>query len=282
MAQKAVIDLLPDVAQVCRQAPMPTMIAAYVRAARRLCLGSRWLQASINGATIAPTYSTGTVTVTNGSATVTGVGTAWLTQAPAGSTFVSTDGVTYTIDSVASDTSLLLTANYGGTTLGGQAYTVTRQNQTYNLGSDTYNEIFGVSGITLYETSTRPIALQEHLSGDWDPTEPKGVPEFYQYQPEGQVSLHPTPDAAYSMTVGAVLAPKRGSNSIDDRLVVKWEYQLQDGALAYLLALPDVPWANLPLAQVHEERFKAAIIDAANSASLGFNPGATPLRTGAL
>jgi hypothetical protein len=104
------------------------------------------------------------------------------------------------------------------------------------------------------------------------------VPEEYQYVPEAQVALHPIPDAAYNMTVGAWIAPKRGINSIDATLAVKWEYALQDGALAYLLALPDVPWSNLKLAQMHEARFAAEISDAANSASVGFNPGATPLR----
>lgn len=282
MAQQAVIDILADVAQICRQAPTPTLIAAYVRAARQFCLRSRWLVNSVAGATIAPTYTTGTVTVTNGSPNVAGVGTAWLTEAPAGSTFVSADGATYTVSSVTSDTALILTANYAGTTLAGQTYTVTRQNQIYSLGSDTYAEIFGVAGITLYESADEPVPLVESLTGQWDPTEEQDVPEFYAYLPEAQVALHPTPDAAYSMTIGVRITPKRGATSIDDRLVTKWEYALQDGALAYLLALPDVAWANLPLAQVHGQRFEDAINRAATSAALGYNPGTTPLRTQSL
>jgi hypothetical protein len=280
MAQQEVDDdLVVEVRAICRQAPTAALIRAYVRAARRFCLESRWLQVSIAGATIAPTYTTGTVTVTNADATVLGVGTAWLTEAQAGNTFVSADGVEYTVLSVTSNTALELTTNYAGSTLAGQTYTLTRQNKTYNLGSDTYNEIFGIAGITLYETAERPIALQESLSGRWDPVEPQGTPEFYQYMPEAQIALHPTPDAAYSMTIGAVVAPKRDATSIDDRLVVKWEYALQDGALAYLLGLPDVPWMNLAAAQMHEARFEVAMIAAANAASLGFDPGAKPLRT---
>jgi len=207
MAQKAVIDLLPDVAQICRQAPTPTMIAAYVRAARRFCLESRWLVVSIAGATAAGT-------------------------------------------------------------------------QAYSLGSDTYAEIFGVAGITLYKSADDPIALVENNSGGSDPTEPQATPNVFQYLPEAQVALHPTPDAAYDMTIAALIAPKRGATSIDDRLVTKWECALQDGALSYLLALPDVPWSNLQLAQAHDGRFGAAISQAANVASLGFNTGTAPLRTG--
>lgn len=205
MAQTPIIDLLADVAQICRQAPTPTLIAAYARAARRFCLGSHWLLRSIPGATVA------------------------------------------------------------GTSI-------------YDLGSDPYVEICGIAGITLYESPTEFSFLTESDSAQWDPTAEHALPEWYQYLPEAQVALHATPDAAYGMTVGAWVAPKRGANSIDAALVVKWEYALQDGALAYLLALPNVAWANLQLAQVHEDRFLAAITDAANVASLGFNPGATPLR----
>lgn len=283
MAQTNVIDLLAEVAQICRKAPTPTLIGAYIRAARQFCIGSRWLTASIEGATIAPTYTTGTVTVTNGSPNVTGVGTAWLTEAPAGSTFVSADGLTYTVQSVTTNTALVLTANYAGSTLAGQAYTVTRQNQTYSLGSDTYAEIFGVAGITLYKDADNPTFLTEDATGGWDPTDPQALPEAYAYMPEGQVALHPTPDAAYSMTITALLTPKRGSTSIDSRLATRWEYALQDGALEYLLGLPDTPWTNLQAAaNLYGPRFRRAIGDAANIGALGFNTGNSPIRTTAL
>ena len=67
-------------------------------------------------------YSTGTVTVTNGDATVTGAGGAAWTDAMDGGLFVSADGVQYVISSVTSGTTLELTAVYGGGTLGGQTY----------------------------------------------------------------------------------------------------------------------------------------------------------------
>lgn len=43
MTQVAVSDLLAEVAQIARECPQQTMVAAYVRAARRLCDKSRWL-----------------------------------------------------------------------------------------------------------------------------------------------------------------------------------------------------------------------------------------------
>lgn len=206
MAQQPVIDLLGDVAQACRQAPTPALIAAYVRAARRFCTKSRWLVVSIQGQT-------------------------------------------------------------------------TAGESRYALGSDPYAEIFGIAGITLYESPTQYAALSESDSKEWSPTAAPGLPEFYQYLPEAQVALHVTPDAAYDMTIGACITPKRGANSIDTTLATKWEYVLQHGALAHLLALPDVAWANLQLAQVHEALFIEGCHDAANAASLGFDPGSKPLRS---
>lgn len=207
MAQQAVIDLLPEVAQICRQAPTPTLIAAYVRAARRFCMKSRWLVATISGATV------------NGT-------------------------------------------------------------QAYSLGSDTYAEIFGVAGVTLYENADTPIFLTESTTGAWDPTEANDVPGLYAYLPEAQVAVHPTPDAAYNMTITALITPKRGSTSIDSRLATRWEYALQDGALEYLLGLPDTPWFNLDAAaNLYGPRFRRAIGDAANIGALGFNAGNSPIRS---
>lgn len=70
-------------------------------------------------------YNSGTVTVTNGDATVTGVGTAFLANVAAGDIFtIVGSGVTYTIGSITNDTSLELTGNYTGTTASGQSYVI--------------------------------------------------------------------------------------------------------------------------------------------------------------
>lgn len=67
-------------------------------------------------------YSTGTVTVTNGDATVTGAGGATWTEDMVGSVFVSADGLYYTIASFTNATEIELSAVYAGGTLGGQTY----------------------------------------------------------------------------------------------------------------------------------------------------------------
>lgn len=84
----------------------------------------------------------GTVSVTNGSATVTGSGTSW-TSTMVGALFqVDGDANVYTIASVASATSLTLTANYSGATASGAGYRI-----SWRPGSGVY-----YSGVTVYGT----------------------------------------------------------------------------------------------------------------------------------
>jgi len=72
-------------------------------------------------------YRTGTVSVTNGSATVTGSGTSWLTNVEAGDLFkVKSENVIYTIASVNSNTQLTLSTNYAGSTASGLEYQIVR------------------------------------------------------------------------------------------------------------------------------------------------------------
>jgi len=79
-------------------------------------------------------YTTGTISVTNGSATVTGSGTSWYTSAthyPAWGSddaqagrSITIDSVAYTIKSVDSATQITLTANYAGSTASGLSYSI--------------------------------------------------------------------------------------------------------------------------------------------------------------
>lgn len=68
-------------------------------------------------------YSTGTVSVTNGSATVTGSGTAWTSYIEAGDIFVRVgDTVPYVVLAVVDDDELTLSTTYAGTTGTGASY----------------------------------------------------------------------------------------------------------------------------------------------------------------
>ena len=279
MTQILVTTLLNEVSQICRNAPTITLVTAYIRAARMFCNHTRWLTATINGSTIAPVttnYTTGTVTVTNSSANVLGAGTSWAANIAAGDIFTGPNAVAYTVQSVTNDTNLVLTANYAGTTLAGQTYTIARNRSypLYALGSDTYNEIIGIKALSITQTATDTHPLTEQYSGDWDANDATDVPEFYQYVPEGQFVLHPTPKAVYPLIVSVALQPKRGANSIDDTLAVSWDYALQAGTLAYLLKIPATPWRDVREAEIQMAMFRSYMNQATLSAERGYNAGA--------
>lgn len=69
-------------------------------------------------------YKTGTVTVTNGSPTITGAGTAWVANAKVGAGFKLPGGDTYEITAVNSDTQITIAPAYLGSTQSGQAYAI--------------------------------------------------------------------------------------------------------------------------------------------------------------
>jgi hypothetical protein len=70
-------------------------------------------------------YRDGTVTVTNGDATIVGAGTAFVANVAAGDLLTLLgSGVFYEVASVTNDTHLELTANYAGSTLTGQDFIV--------------------------------------------------------------------------------------------------------------------------------------------------------------
>jgi len=83
-------------------------------------------------------YKTGTVSTTAGSNVVAGVGTLWNTNLTAGDLIrIGSDAVYYTIDAIATNTSLTLTANYPST-VSSQSYAVYRDytpNYDYPLPS---------------------------------------------------------------------------------------------------------------------------------------------------
>ena len=70
-------------------------------------------------------YKAGTCSVTNGSTTVTGTGTAWVDNVRIGSDgFVGPDGLLYEISKVVSATEITLAAAYKGTTASSGGYAI--------------------------------------------------------------------------------------------------------------------------------------------------------------
>ena len=82
-------------------------------------------------------YRVGTVNVTNGNPSVTGVLTAWISQVKAGDEFVGPDGITYEVAAdPTSNTALTLATNYLGATASGQAYAIRRTSTAWSVVAD--------------------------------------------------------------------------------------------------------------------------------------------------
>lgn len=134
----------------------------------RIAREANWRQLRRSGKfnTVAP-YTTGTVTCTNGSPTVTGLGTLWLTgTAPiVVGRRMSLGGSSqrYTIVSVNSDTSITVDYNFDGATASGLTYNIYGQEE-YNLPIQTNKEAilqherFGYSWTLQYITERQFFA----------------------------------------------------------------------------------------------------------------------------
>lgn len=98
---------------------------------------------------LTPRYETGTVDVTNGDATVTGTGTAWLTNVKIGDKLHvgadaqrDPDAAWVTVLSITDDTHLELTANWAGSTLTTQDYTIRKVFTAQDLDEFWTSEMF--------------------------------------------------------------------------------------------------------------------------------------------
>lgn len=73
-----------------------------------------------------PTYTTGTIAVTNGSAAIVGTGTTWAANGISPFQFITIAGVRYQLCKVTDDTHATLSAPYAGATAAGLSYSVSR------------------------------------------------------------------------------------------------------------------------------------------------------------
>ncbi len=151
----------------------------------------------------------------------------------------------------------------------------------YGLGSDPLLEIVGLFAMSGQDTSFTPAQqwpLGPSNPGDWNPAIGDGQPLRYAYVPEGQMALNPTPDGVYGITYTAIVQPKEGVTQIPDTPLVKYSTGIEAGALAYLLAMKDVPWSNPAEAGEQKRTFGAYIANGKAEVQRNFNTGAQRAR----
>ena len=109
-------------------------------------------------------YDVGTVSVENGSATVTGVGTTWASAMEGREIFLIGGDKPYTILTVGSTTSITLDENFAGTTLSGVRYAIMADPAAWG-STLIYSEQDEFESVP---TTQNTLAVQESLSSDND------------------------------------------------------------------------------------------------------------------
>lgn len=130
------------------------------------------------GSRKAADYSTGTAGVTNGSAVVSGGGTAWVANVDAGMLFKRTgDARYYIVQSVDSDAQVTLTEPYAGVTGAGVAYTLTRLGTASEAAAGIpVSRAYAVAGGRLWACSGNEARFSEGVDPDTGALRPYSFP----------------------------------------------------------------------------------------------------------
>ena len=148
-----------------------------------------------------------------------------------------------------------LKVNVAGATVSGTAQ--------YDLGTDTFTEIIGVAAIQATDSRGQRWNLQGSNSTQWDPNRGIDRPMAYAYVPNGQIALYATPNGVYDLLVSAIVQPKSETVSqVPSECLSKYSNEIEAGALAYLLMIPNEPWTNPQVAQAWGSQFRAGIANA--------------------
>lgn len=108
-------------------------------------------------------YRTGTVAVTNGSNSVAGTGTLWITNGgvAAGDVFTVDNVTLYEVQAVTADGALQLDRNYAGTTASGAAYAI-----IHNFSPLAATLLASINAlVTAYTTGTQAYELPAYVAG---------------------------------------------------------------------------------------------------------------------
>lgn len=150
-------------------------------------------------------YRTGTVSVTNGSPDIVGVGTLWLTQASVGDIFLAPNLVEHEITAITDDTHLAVkqvngTAAYAGTTASAQPYAIIR-NFTSTIPAQLASQLAAL--MTTYHVTLDELTAW--LSGTGTVTVHDAVGNSYSVQ---------TPAAMNATLTGRLVKSVAGSGDI--------------------------------------------------------------------
>lgn len=148
------------------------------------------------------------------------------------------------------------------------AFYLDEDTHTYTLkfSGDRYVTI-GVSEMQLGEGKTGELLLEttEHKLDNsinkWRTREANKPTNYFLTNDVNTVRFYPMPDqdSDDEIFTSCIVKPKRNVTEIDTFLWEKWEEEIQAGALASLLAIPQASWYNLTLASAFGTAFRRGI-----------------------
>jgi hypothetical protein len=152
----------------------------------------------------------------------------------------------------------------------------------YSLGNDPYLDIIGIQGMSGSWTpaggNVQTWGLSPTDSGDWNPNVVAGRPLTYQYVPEAQFALYATPDQVYDLSIEVIVSPKEAAVTVPQSPLIKYSNDIEAGALAYLLSIPQMPWTDLISADKEAAKFRSGISNGKAEAQRNYNTGAQRAR----
>jgi len=163
-----------------------------------------------------------------------------------------------------------LKTNVPGSTVVGQ--------QQYTLGNDPNLDIIGIYALQATFTpaggAPQTWGLAPTDSNTWNPNvAPSPQPNQYQYVPEAQFAIWPTPSTVIALVATVIITPKEDAVNIPQAPLQKYSNDIEAGALAYLLMLPGQPWSNPAAAQVYKREFQSGISNGKAEVQRGYNTG---------
>lgn len=133
--------------------------------------------------------------------------------------------------------------------------------QTYALQATQEEDVISILSAQGQDLRTPPN-LWPLTPGDpsgWNAFVSPGPPASYAFVPYTSVALFPVPDAVYSITLIVPVQPRIGASVIPDELLRRYDREICDGALAWILGLPNKPWSNPGLIPMLRSSFQSGI-----------------------
>ncbi len=147
---------------------------------------------------------------------------------------------------------------------------------TYDLEPPTGTDITTVISVA-YDTvpmQNKPIDWLNSTIPAWRTT--RLTPKYFTQVNTDQIILAPVPESTISngLSIIVALQPSQTSTGFPKWIYSQYVYTLAQGAIAYLMLMPDKGWSNPKLGIAYMQSFESSIADARNDAvsSLGRSP----------